>query len=683
MNPHQPFRCAIGTHSRSGGKTALWAVALLVVIAAWLICTAGLRAAEPALANDTTPPAAVVSDAPISNDVAPAKHEGSATGPAGSGAAGVSTPGSLTPAERFGLWTLAPAIVAIVIAIISRQVLLALPLGILTAAAMMLYSTGGPAWQNPLNWITYSIDHYLFGALAYPTKGGEVDYGHLKILIFTLFIGAMIGIIEANGGVRAMVARVTRHLATRRRGQLGAFIAGIVVFFDDYANTMIVGPSMRPIFDRLKLSREKLAYIVDSTAAPVASVFIGTWLVAEISFIGDGLDLLGSHRPDFLVGMTGFTAFWASLPYRTYAWLALVMVFIIAMTGRDFGGMKTAESRALNALDDESDSAGAGAAHEGDARKWWLGGLPIATLIFGTIGLLFGMGYYAFHQAGNAISTGSFRELSESIGTMLGEDYVNSANALLYAALAAAVIALLISMLSRACSLAQAMDGMMEGMKRMFAACVVLTLAWGLTAATKDLQLSVVAADVLRSLEESGRFNSMFLPMATFITAAIVSFATGTSWGTMGILCPTVVAISAQLYSGIPQADALPLFYATIGAVLTGAVFGDHCSPISDTTVMSSIASECDHGRHVWTQMPYAFVVAIVGILTTDLLYWALAQWAPALHGSIKHWFVYPGTLLGGLVLWLIVVAIGRKPKLVQRVPMRPDVLETPPPPGI
>src|SRR5690606_35160941 len=137
------------------------------------------------------------------------------------------------------------------------------------------------------------------------------------------------------------------------------------------------------------------------------------------------------------------------------------------------------------------------------------------------------------------------------------------------------------------------MDGMTQGMKRMFEACVVLALAWGLSAATSDLQLSRVAADVLAALERSGRFDAMQLPTFTFVAAAIVAFATGTSWGTMAILCPTVVAISAQLYAGIPEADAMPLFYSTVGAVLTGAVFGDHCSPISDTTVMSAIATEC------------------------------------------------------------------------------------------
>ncbi len=586
---------------------------------------------------------------------------------------------AITPAKRYGLWTLAPAIVAILIAIFTRQVLLALPIGIVTAAAMMLFAGDSPDRFSPFAWISYSIDHYLFGALAGLTDTGEVNYGHLKILIFTLFIGAMIGVIEANGGIRAMVARVTRHLATPRRGQLGAFAAGVVVFFDDYANAMIVGPAMRPIFDKLKISREKLAYIVDSTAAPVASVFIGTWLVAEISFIDKGLTALGPDRPAFLANMNGFSAFWASLPYRTYAWLALVLVFIIALTGRDFGAMRTAETRALNAEEDADANAATAQSSQGDANRWWLGAFPVATLIFGTIGLLFGMGYYAFHNAGMQIETSSFGHFCQSLGTMLDSDYVDSGNALLYAALASAILALGLTILTRACTLAHAMDGMMDGMKRMFAACVVLTLAWGLADATEDLQLDKVAAAVLKGLETSGRFDIMFFPMATFITAAIVSFATGTSWGTMGILCPTVVAISAQLYADIPAEDALPLFYSAIGAVLTGAVFGDHCSPISDTTVMSSIASECDLGKHVWTQMPYAFVVAIVGLLCTDCLNYALATWAPHVHDQIKHVVVYPGTFLGAIVLLLIMLIVGRRPTRIQPMPMRTNVLETPP----
>jgi len=573
-------------------------------------------------------------------------------------AAIVNTPQS--PQDAYGLWVLAPALVAIIIAILTRQVLIALPLGILTAAAMMLWLQGT---ADPIAIFTYAVDKYLFDVLA-PVDGGQVDFNKLKILIFTIFIGAMIGTVEASGGTRAMVARVTRHLSTRSRGQLGAWFAGLIVFIDDYANAMIVGPSMRPVFDRLKISREKLAYIVDSTAAPVASVFIGTWLVAEIGFIQSGIDALDGERPAFLADMTGNFAFWASLPYRTYAWLALVLVFLIAFTGRDFGSMKTAEANALNAPVDPASNVESDAEREGAARRWWLGVLPIGGMVAATIALLFITGYQGVDDTTrNGLKFSSGSGIVDSLGSILNAAAAD--DALLYAAIIGTLIALTLTLLSRACSLDEAMSGMMNGMQRMFAACVVLTLAWGLSQGSKDLQLSEVAADTLRTMEANGTFDSVLLPAITFIAAAIVAFATGTSWGTMGILCPAVVAIAARLYGNMPEDQALPLFYATIGAVLTGAVFGDHCSPISDTTVMSSIASECDLGKHVWTQMPYALVVAVVGILTTDVLNYVLIRHYPELHDQLGSWTVYAGTAAGAFLLLLIVLVVGRKPKLM------------------
>ncbi|MFQ5495658.1 MAG: Na+/H+ antiporter NhaC family protein [Phycisphaerae bacterium] len=565
--------------------------------------------------------------------------------------------GTVSPAEYYGLWVIVPALVAIVIAIATRQVLVALPIGIFTASAMMLSMQGV---YNPIRWFTYTIDHYLFGVLAVPAEDGSgVDYGNLQILSFTLFIGAMVGIIEANGGTRAMVARVTRHMKNRNRGQLGAWFAGILVFFDDYANAMIVGPSMRPVFDRLRLSREKLAYIVDSTAAPVASVLIGTWLVTEISYIDKGLDALGADRPAFLAGMTGSTAFWASLPYRTYAWLALVMVFLIAVTGRDFGSMRRAEARALR------EKAPAGAALEAgpaDGRRWWLAAAPVAFLVLMTVVLLVTSGWRGYVAEGGTVGFGTWAAATTSLNGIMGA--ADSYAALLYASLCSTLLAILLTLGSRSISLGKTMDAVSSGMSRMFAACVVLILAWGLSQGGKDLQLGLVAGDHLKRLEESNVFSTSFLPLATFITAAIVSFATGTSWGTMGILCPAAVAIAARLFSDMPEDHALTLFYATIGAVLTGSVFGDHCSPISDTTVLSSIASECELGAHVWTQMPYALVVAFVGILCTDFLYCGLERWAHGFFVGNERLIVYLGTAAGALVLWAILRIVGRRPAL-------------------
>jgi len=564
--------------------------------------------------------------------------------------------------QSYGLWVIAPAIIAILIAIFTRQVLVALPLGILTASAMMMSLDGV---YNPIAWVTHALDAYFFNILAFVNEKGELKNDKLWIIVFTLFIGAMVGVIDANGGTRAMVGRVIRHMRTRERGQLGAWVAGLLVFFDDYANAMIVGPSMRPVFDRLKISREKLAYIVDSTAAPVSSVFIGTWLVAEIGFIQDGLTELGADCPAFLANMTGSTAFWASLPYRTYAWLALAMVCWVAWTGRDFGAMRKAEARAAARPDTEPTDVEPTHVEpqitpERKGPSWWLGAAPVAFLVLMVVVLLFDSGRTACLKKGISLNFGSIAEIPAAIKDVLS--YAQASAALLYASLAAALLAIGLTLVSRRLSLGKTMDAALAGMTRMFPACVVLVLAWGLSRGMGDVQLGEVAHGELQLLIDQGLFSAAFMPLVTFIAAAFVSFATGTSWGTMGILCPAVVSIGARLFGGLPEDQALVLFYATIGAVLTGAVFGDHCSPISDTTVLSSIASECDLGKHVWTQMPYALVVAGVGILCTDLLSAGLDRWAGEFLQTYRGWVIYLGTATGMLLLLLIVRTVGRRP---------------------
>lgn len=570
----------------------------------------------------------------------------------------------------YGLWSLTPAIVAILLAIITQQVVPALAIGILTAACMLCLYTGQ---NNPIEMVMYAVDQYLIGVFI-PPNFGDTDrvgagYERLQVIIFTQFIGGMIGIIEANGGTRAMVARVMHWMRTPRSGQMGALFGGLVVFFDDYANSLILGPAMRPVFDKLRLSRAKLAYIVDSTAAPVASLFIGTWLAQEINFLDSGLKELGEHRPAFLDGVNGSTAFWTSIPYRTYAWLALWMVFIIAWTGRDFGPMKRAEAEAASGHDSDvlrTDGAAASNATHGGGRlemrdmsHWALGFFPVATLVFMTLLLLAITGRNGCSEAGITLSFGSVSDIAETVKQVLGK--ANSYTALLYAGLTSVTVAAVMTVFSRTLSLGKTMEAMQGGMQRIFGAQIVLILAWGLSTATKDLELGPVMTDFLKTLSDNGKFAVPMLPTAVFLTACIVSFATGTSWGTMSILCPTAVSIAAGLLTDMPTGQAIPLFYATIGAVLTGAVFGDHCSPISDTTVLSSITTECSLARHVRTQLPYALVTAVVGLACTDLLDYYLIETAPDFYH--KTWNVYYGTAIAAVILLAIVLVFGRKVK--------------------
>lgn len=558
------------------------------------------------------------------------------------GAAPTSGPAAAaTPAVRYGAWVLTPAVVTILLAVALRQVIPALTVGVLLAAVMLApFPREQAAYGRDLiGAVRLATEHYLVAAVA--------DTGHVKVIVFSLLIGGMVGVIAANGGTGAVVNAIARWGTTRRRGQTATWAAGLLVFFDDYANAMIIGPAMRPVCDRLRISRAKLAYIVDSTAAPVASIaLIGTWIGYEIGCIQAGLDQLAT-RPDFLADVGGYQAFVRSLPYRFYPILALVMVLLIALLDRDFGPMRRAEREALAAR--VADPTDPGAQLAGRA---WYAVVPVLILVVLTLALLVLPGLRSIEWETFAPPPGT-PYLVAVLQRVLAD--ADPFNPILYAALAALAAAGVISLVSGALDLRQAVDSATESMSRLLPTIVVLVLAWTLSATMKDLQLGEVAVGLLRSagFDEPGRLRS--LPACIFLAACVVSFATGTSWGTMGILCPAAVTIAAGLVPHLPSAEAQHVFYASVGAVLAGAVFGDHCSPISDTTVLSSLASGCSLEAHVWTQMPYALVVAAVALLCGDVLvrYTDLEAWA--------------GLLIGSGMLLVIVLAVGRRPSATIR----------------
>lgn len=555
----------------------------------------------------------------------------------------VSTPP--TPDAKYGAWVLLPPLVTIILAIALRQVIPALAVGVLIAAYMLVPCQPPPpdAYGGSVVWgLRLAIEKYLLGALAgIDADTGGVDYSHLKIIVFTFMIGGMVGVVAANGGTRAAVERVARWASNRERGQLATWFAGMIVFFDDYANAMIVGPSMRPMTDRLRISRAKLAYIVDSTAAPVSSIaLIGTWVGAEIGYIQDGLDNVRAAAPAFLDGVTAYGAFLASIPYRFYAILALVMVFLVGWLGRDFGSMRKAEERATETAPGESGTIGTPEAMTGRA---WYAVVPVLVLVFLTMALLVVTGWPVGGLA-SVETSGDMPRWLELLAHVLKN--AKADNSILYGALGALVVAAAISLCTRALTLAKSVEAATDVMSRMLPTIIVLVLAWTLSATINDLRLGEVAVSLLQARE----FDATWLPLLIFVSSCVVSFATGTSWGTMGILCPATVTISAHLLADAPVVEALPLFYAAVGAVLAGSVFGDHCSPISDTTVLSSLASECSLEEHVWTQIPYALTVAAVSIVCGDVLcrYFNQPVWV--------------GLATGSAALLLIVLIAGRKP---------------------
>lgn len=540
------------------------------------------------------------------------------------------------PEDRYGLWTLAPALVAIGVAVALRQVFPALILGILTASAMMMYCLPAEARfggePSIVLAVRLAIERYLLGALTDPSHRGLVDVTRLQTVLFTLTIAGMVGIVHANGGTAAFVRLIGRLAVSRRRGQLATFFAGLAIFFDDYSNCMIIGPTMRPMLDRLRVSREKLSFILDATAAPVASLALfGTWIGTEVGFIQAGLDQLAADNalPEFLRGVRAYQAFIYSLPYRFYAIFALVLVFVIAVTNRDYGPMLRAERRVQQrAEDDESASA-----VRVDASRWWYAAAPVGSLVVATTVILALTGWYAAPPP-------------RTIANILTN--ANAYLAILYGATIAVNLAFLISVATRTLRLGDAIEAMMTGVQRILPAVIVLIFAWALSDGMKDLHLGQVAVRELRT----HAFSPHLLPLLIFTSAGIVSFATGTSWGTMGILCPVAVLLAGHLAADLPPDEALTLFYATVGSVLAGAVFGDHCSPISDTTVLSAIAAQCPLEAHVWTQLPYALTAAAMEIVAGDLLcgYLGLPVWI--------------GLAIGAVATLLVVWVLGRPVQL-------------------
>ncbi len=564
-----------------------------------------------------------------------------------------------SPKKDYDWWVLLPAGMAILLAVFTRQVVPALVVGLLVGAFMMLpYLPDEVAFAGSsqvVAGVRVAAEHYVMGAILDAKDG----FGHLKIIIFTLVIGFVVGVIGRNGGTAGMVTLVAGNTSSPRRGTLTAWLAGMVVFFDDYANTMIVGPTMRSVFDRLKISRAKLAYIVDSTAAPVASLaLIGTWVGAEVSSIDLGLKgISAEHLPKFLVAdggqaITGLQAFISSLPYRFYPILALVMVFLVSLTGRDFGPMKRAQADAVNGRQDFPYDATATDPDQQATPTWWLGFFPIVMLVVATFGILVATGYAK--SGGTAIMQGDLPLWEKATEIIRHADsYVS----IFYGSILAAAFAIVLTLLSKTCSIRAAFDAGLEGMARIFPAIVILVLAWALSEVSQNLMLGKVVSGHLKAVE----FPIVWLPLSIFVTAAFISFATGTAWGTMTILCPMVVTITVSLAAKTADLDpgaAQHIFFASVGSVLAGAVFGDHCSPISDTTVLSSIASGCRHEEHVWTQMPYAIVTAIAAMGLGDVMC------------SVYHQPWYYGLGAGALFLLIVVFLFGRKPKLEETAPI-------------
>tara|TARA_B110001454_G_scaffold24955_2_gene24441 strand:+ start:2511 stop:4325 length:1815 start_codon:yes stop_codon:yes gene_type:complete len=480
-----------------------------------------------------------------------------------------------------GWISIAPPLLAIFIALILRNVIPALIAGIWLGATALRSFTPMGIFQGLLD----GFQIYVVKALS--------NEDHAAIILFSMMIGGMVGIITRNGGMNSIVMLLVSRAKTAIGGQVSVWLMGLMIFFDDYSNTLVVGNTARPLTDHLKISREKLAYIVDSTAAPVVCIaLITTWIGYEVGLIDQALKGIPELTEP------AYTVFLHSIPYSFYPILAIIFVFTVARTGKDMGPMYHAEVRArqgqvspVNTLDTP--------AIQGDNLEMKVGVkmramnafIPILVLIFSLLA-----GLYV---------TGEGDSMTDIIGS------ADSYTAMLWASLLGAMTAAIMTISQKILTTHETVDAWFGGVRAMLFAMIILILAWALS----DISMALNTADYLVSILADSLPAEM-VPVTVFVLSAITAFTTGTSWGTLGILMPLVVPLcwAVMQVNGIADAAHMHILYSAIACNLAGAVWGDHCSPISDTTVLSSMASGCDHIEHVRTQMPYALLVGSVAI---------------------------------------------------------------------
>jgi Na+/H+ antiporter NhaC len=516
-----------------------------------------------------------------------------------------------------GWVSITPPILAIFIALTLRNVIPALLIGVwLGATALRSFAPAGI-----LRGLLDSFQVYVTEALA--------DADHAAIILFSLMIGGMVGIITRNGGMASIVRMMVIRARTAVGGQVAVWLMGVMIFFDDYSNTLVVGNTARPLTDHLKISREKLAYIVDSTAAPVVCIaLITTWIGYEVGLIGEAL----AGIPE--IEAPAYTVFLHSIPYSFYPILAVIFVLAVAVAGRDMGPMYHAEVRARNGqvspvlADDLPSMQGDELEPKPNIPMRALNAfIPLLVLIVALVVGLYVTGY------------GEGKSLADIIGD------ANAYKAMMWASLLGAVTAAVLTVVQGILNAHETVDAWYGGVRAMLFAMIILVLAWALSAVTAHLH----TADYLVTMLADA-LPVPLVPATVFILSAITAFTTGTSWGTMGILMPLIIPLTWAVLTvnGINDAAHMHILYSAVACNLAGAVWGDHCSPISDTTVLSSMASGCDHIEHVRTQLPYALLVGAVGIAVGTI---------PGGYGFPP----LPSLIIGVVVLVAILRYFGRK----------------------
>ncbi len=470
-----------------------------------------------------------------------------------------------------GWLSLLPPVIAVVLALTTKEVFSSLLIGILTGTAIYTVGTAGDG-----SVIVGTIEN------AFKVASSRFD---LSIILFCSLLGSLVYVISMAGATKAYGKWASSHISSRRGAMLSTSVLGAFIFIDDYFNCLTVGTVMRPITDNFKISREKLAYIIDATAAPVCIIApISSWAAA-----------VGSNLKDTNAFDSEMGAFVSTIPWNFYALLCISMVVILSLVQFDFGPMFKAESKAVSSKTEdlgveESLKQADNIPVNANGTVWDMVVPIVSLIIFSTLSLLYVGGYWGSDEA------------YHSIGAAFGN--TSAGPALDLGVFGALVVAFIMFVGRRLMSLKLFMDGVLRGVQTMIPACMILTLAWTISGVCRDLlQTQVFISELVQN--DSGMLASV-LPAMIFAVAGFLSFSTGTAWGTFGILIPIVVTVAEAV-----EPNSADLVVITLSATLAGSVFGDHCSPISDTTILSSAGAGCVHIDHVYTQLPYAVVVAV------------------------------------------------------------------------
>ena len=469
------------------------------------------------------------------------------------------------------LWSLFPPVIAIGLALITKEVYSSLLVGILSGG-IIYAAASGTGFEGTFKAVVQD------GLITNLSNAYNVG-----ILVFLVVLGIIVVLMNKAGGSRAYGEWAAAHIKGRRGAALSTFFLGVLIFVDDYFNCLTVGSVMRPITDKHSISRSKLAYLIDSTAAPICIIApISSWAAAVSGTVE---------------GVNGISLFINTIPYNLYAFLTILMVIFISVSDTDYGPMKIHEDNAKNGdiFTTKNNT------YEQDAQPVTERGrvidliLPVAVLIvFCVVGMIYTGGFFS----GTDFVT-AFANCDAAYGLSLGS-------------ISALIVIIAYYMLRRVLKFNECMDSIAAGFKQMVPAILILTFAWTLKTMTNHLEAGAFVSGVV----QSATALSVLLPVILFVVAIGLAFATGTSWGTFGILIPIVTSVFDAELANVSQTGEIPsMVIICISACLAGAVCGDHCSPISDTTIMASTGAQCDHVNHVSTQLPYALTVAAVCVV--------------------------------------------------------------------